>query len=142
MLSAMRAARLSVSASLQPSTVSKPSSRAARMMRTAISPRFAINTFLIVRVISDTSRIDHDEHSVSVDGIAIGDRETAHHTRYACKYLVELLHQLHNSDNRFGRDALPFLNERRLAGCGAAIKRPRDFAFDFEVGHLVVALGL
>src|SRR3982751_5360447 len=106
MLSAMRAARLSVSASLHPSTACMPSSRAARMMRTAISPRFAMNTFLIVRFISGTSSIDHNEHGVGVHGVAIGDRKTAHHARNAGKYIVELLHQLHNPNDRIGRDTL------------------------------------
>src|SRR6266700_7377317 len=102
--SASRTASESLSALLCTCTVARPNSRAARMMRTAISPRLAMRSFWIVMDGSKASNVD------------LGDRLTGHHrflilgeeaydlAGRARLHLVERLHDFDEADRVVLRD--------------------------------------
>src|SRR4030088_3709167 len=73
--SASRAARLSRSAADAASTDSMPSSRATRAIRTASSPRFAINTRF--RAVGSGIGLDVKQWLVEFNEFRIGDEQLA-----------------------------------------------------------------
>src|ERR1700683_442255 len=115
--SAIRAASISRSAELAAWTVRMPSAFAARMMRTAISPRLAMNNVLIGIRRSDVEVVERlaGHHRVLVFhmGRQQAPGRLSDHRR-------ECLHHLDEPQSVANRDmvALPF--ERRLIGRGFA----------------------
>src|SRR3954470_14486507 len=88
----------SVSASEWTTTVRMPSSRQARWMRRAISPRFAI------RIFSNMPSADDEQRLAVLDGLAVLDQHRLHYSRGV---RFNLVHQLHGLDDA---DCLPFLD--------------------------------
>src|SRR5574344_713388 len=76
-------------------TVSMPSSFAARIMRTAISPRFAI---IILRIIRSAPRkvLDLEQRLVELDHVAVVDEDAYD---LAVELGLERVHHLHCLDD-------------------------------------------
>src|SRR5688572_3030143 len=94
--SAKRTCSDSRSASECTATVRTPSSWQARLTRRAISPRFAIRTFLNKRDRSRSGRVDAEENLTVFDGLGVLDqhlRDRAHDLG------LELVHELHRFDD-------------------------------------------
>src|SRR5581483_1931246 len=93
-----------------------PSSRAARWMRTAISPRLAIKSRekVILRNL--------DERLTRHDGLFIFGDELDDLARRLGMHFDEILHHLDQADNVADRDGIAFRFERRLVGRGLAIE--------------------
>src|SRR6266480_1704470 len=88
----------SLSAVEYTTTDSMPISRQARMMRRAISPRFAIRILLNMRRVSGGA---HEEELLSVlHGLAAGDKNTLDHAARLGLDLAENLHRLDEADGR------------------------------------------
>src|SRR6185437_9720490 len=100
--SARRTARLSLSASLKTATVFRPSSRAAWMMRTAISPRLATRSLSKVRPAranAASAGLDQQQRLLGLDRrLVLGEK--AHDLAAGIRVdLGELLHHLDEADH-------------------------------------------
>src|ERR1700733_3520369 len=94
--SASCAPRLSRSASETASTASMRSSKQARMMRTAISPRFATSTRSGTAIGGSAFGIDDAEQLAVLDRLAVGRQDRldgAIHRR------DDMIHELHDLDD-------------------------------------------
>src|SRR5689334_3877032 len=123
--SASCAPRLSRSASDTASTASIPSSKQARMMRTAISPRFATSTRF-----SGIGSADHDERLPVLDRLAVLGPDRLDLARDRRDHGV---HQLHHFDDGQGValiHGLADLDERRAPGAGGPPAEAAAWAFD------------
>src|SRR4051812_45701990 len=95
--SAKRTCSASVSTSECTATARRPSSLHARTMRNAISPRFAIKTFLNMRAtLASAALLDLEQLLAELDRLAVlhqdlGDR--------AFDVALDFVHQLHRFDN-------------------------------------------
>src|SRR5713101_7646091 len=113
------------SASEYTATVLMPSSRHAKMMRRATSPRFAIRIFL-----NTLSRSYREQPLAVLDRLPAFDVDVHD---LAVVFRVDLVHQLHRLDDA---EHLPFLhlgtdvNERRRARLGRAVERADDRRLD------------
>src|SRR4051812_43581275 len=108
----------SVSASEWTTTVRMPSSRQARWMRSAISPRFAI------RIFSNT-RLPYDEQRLPVlDRLAVLHQDRLDHPRGIRFDLVHQLHRLDDADGLPFLDGLADLDEHLRFRRRGAIERP------------------
>src|SRR5262245_19030221 len=110
-------------------TVLMPSSRQARKIRSAISPRLAMRTYSSI-VLCARSRIilrrlffDHEERLTEFDRVAVLDEDA---DDAAGEFRFDLMHHLHRLDDaqrdaglHLGAD----LDEWLRAGRGAAIER-------------------
>src|SRR5215210_4496897 len=85
--SARRTCMASASAVEWTATVAMPSSLAARRMRSAISPRFAI------RILSNTALLDHEQGLAVFDRLAVLDEDRHHGAGVGGRDLVERLHR-------------------------------------------------
>src|SRR5882724_2855458 len=75
-----------------------PSSRAARIMRTAISPRLAMRSLWIVMEGLKASNVDLGDRLTGHHGLFIFGKEAHDPARRACLDLVERLHDLDQAD--------------------------------------------
>src|SRR6187399_2435130 len=89
--SANRTCSARVSTSECTATVEMPSSRHARMMRSAISPRFAMRIFLNTALWLDAEERLPEFYGLSVLGEHLGD--------LAGHLALDLVHQLHRFDD-------------------------------------------
>src|SRR6185436_13406649 len=102
-------------------TVLMPSSRAARITRSAISPRLATRIFLNMGL-----RLDLEECVAVLDRLAVVDE---HRNHSAVDLGLDLVHQLHRFDDA---DRLPAshlladLDELLCAGGGRRVKSPDE----------------
>src|SRR3979411_2503710 len=87
--SASRTASESLSALLWTCTVAMPSSRAARMMRTAISPRLAMRSLWMVMDGLKASNVDLGDWLTGHHGLLILGKEAHDLAGCACLHLVE-----------------------------------------------------
>src|SRR6185503_14235345 len=133
-MSAILTARLSRSASLCTATVSSPSSRAARMIRTAISPRLAISSRL-KRSATRSSRLDDGERLPRLDGAFVLDQEAHDPAGRVGRHFAELLHDFDQPDRVTGFDRVAFLDVGLGVRRGLAVKGPGKRAKDFMTGH-------
>src|SRR4051812_42006689 len=107
--SARRTCIASVSAVECTATVLMPISWQARWMRSAISPRLAMRTFLII-----PSSLDDDERLVVFDGLGVDDEHLAHRTGAG---RLDLVHHLHCLDDQ---QCVAFLD--RVAGADERLR--------------------
>src|SRR5574343_803655 len=95
-----------------------PSSRHARWIRRAISPRFATRIFLNMSALFD------DEQRLSVfHGLAVFAQDTGHGARLVGLDLVEDLHGLDDADGLAFFDLAAHFHEGLGAGAGRTIER-------------------
>src|ERR1700728_4770086 len=113
--SARRTCIASASAVEWTATVGMPSSRQARWMRTAISPRLTIRIFW-----NNASFQDHQGLAV-LDRRSAGDQDPRHRAGPGGADLVEGLHRLDEQQGLAGGDALAEADEDRGAGLGRQI---------------------
>src|SRR5882757_1286342 len=128
--SARRTASESLSALLQTCTVAIPSSRAARLIRTAISPRLAMRSFLMVMNAGLGSNLGSNLGS----HVDLGDRLAGHHgflilrqeahdlARRTGLHLIERFHHLDQADGVIFRDGVAGGLVVRLVGGGLAVE--------------------
>src|SRR5260370_31374813 len=132
------------SASEYTATVLSPSSRHARMTRTAISPRFAIRT--LENIAKSDSRswpcqglpapasysaprrrsgrgIDEEQRLSVLHRRAVVHQHPGDATIHIAGDLIEHLHLLEDADRLPGVDVVPFVDERRSVGLGSAVER-------------------
>src|SRR5881394_4052611 len=123
-------------------TVLMPSSRHARKMRSAISPRLAIRTLStidVVRLGSDLlfgSLFDDEQRLTELDRAAVLDEYADHSPGHLRLDLVHHLHRLDHAQRVAGLDLGADVDERLRAGRGAAIE-----GADHRRGDLVPARG-
>src|SRR5436190_12825680 len=123
-------------------TVLMPSSRHARKMRSAISPRLAIRTLStidVVRLGSDLlfgSLFDDEQRLTVLDRAAVLDEYADHSPGHLRLDLVHHLHRLDPAQRVAGLDLGADVDERLRAGRGAAIE-----GADHRRGDLVPARG-
>src|SRR5471030_12423 len=133
----MRAAWESTSASLHAATVGIPSVLAARIIRTAISPRVAMNNLsmacvmiapsLVVECCDDLTRL----HRITVFYVK-GTEATGRPGGQFGK----LLHDLDQANHRVGADVGADLDEVRRVRGGFAVEGPRQWGDDSVFGHV------
>src|SRR5579862_905534 len=106
----------SVSASECTTTVWMPSSRQARWMRSAISPRFAI------RIFSNTRLADDEQGLAVLDRLAVLDQDRLDHARGVALDLVHELHRLDDAARFAFLDRGAYVDEGRRIRRGRAIE--------------------
>src|ERR1700687_1610434 len=99
-----------------------PNSRAARMMRTAISPRLAMRSFRIVMDGLNASDIDLGDRLTCHHGVLVLDKEAQDLAGHACLHLVERLHDLDEANRFFLRDRVAVGFVIRLVRCRLAVE--------------------
>src|SRR5688500_165418 len=98
-----------------------PSSRQARMILRAISPRFAI------RMRENMERLlllDEEERLAELHGLAVLDQDLLDHPAYLRLDLVHDLHGFDDADHLLGADLVAGVDERVGVGLGRAVERP------------------
>src|SRR6185437_14650663 len=136
--SARRTARLSRSASLNTATVLRPSSRAAWMMRTAISPRLAMRSLSNIGPERDkavSAGLDQQQRLPRLDRPLVLDEEAHDLAGGVGMDLGELLHDLDEADDVALFDAVPVLLVGRRVGRGTAVEDPRQWTDHFMLRH-------
>src|SRR5688572_928751 len=105
-----------------------PSSLQARMMRRAISPRFATRMrWNIDRELSPAeSRLDQEERLVELDRLLVLDEDLDDGPGHLRLDLVEDLHRLDEAEDGLGRHLVAHLHERLRARRRRAVERPDD----------------
>src|SRR4051794_27451384 len=96
----------SVSASEWTTTVRMPSSRHARWMRSAISPRFAM------RIFSNTGSAQDEQRLAVLHRLAVFHEDRLHHPGRVGFDLVHQLHRLDDADRLAFLDAVADFDER------------------------------
>src|SRR5262245_24008346 len=81
-----------------------PSLRAARKMRTAISPRLAMRSFLIAIEMRTASNVDFGDRLPGHNGLFVLSQEPQDLARGAGFHLVERFHHLNEADRVAVRD--------------------------------------
>src|SRR5438067_10127628 len=99
-----------------------PSSRAARMMRTAISPRLAMRSFWIVIDARTVSNVNLGNRLAGHHGLLVLGEETQDLARRAGLDLVERFHHLDEPDRVVLRNGISVGLVVRLIGRGFAIE--------------------
>src|SRR3984893_4558008 len=119
------AARLFRSTSDTATTASIPNRRQARVMRTAISPRFATKRRWMTGIGGETlwRCCNHNQHLAELDHRSILHQDPRHHPVYACIDGAEQLHYFNQADGLVALHALADLDERRIAGSGRPVER-------------------
>src|SRR4029079_11034072 len=102
-------------------TVWIPSSLQARMIRRAISPRFATRMRW-----NTTSGLDQEERLVELHRFLILDEHLDDGPGHLRLDLVEDLHGLDEAEHGLGRDPVADLDERLGARRGGPVERPDD----------------
>src|SRR3990172_9254883 len=118
------------SASEWPTPVRTPSSRHARGIRSAISPRLAIRIFSNIGAAPRAS-LEHDERLAVLDRLAVVDQDRLDHPILVGLDLVHELHRLDDADRLPRLDGVADLDERlgvgrRRAGEGPDHRRLDD----------------
>src|SRR5258708_26717601 len=129
--SAIRTASESASAVLWACTVRSPSSRAARIMRTAISPRLAMRS---VRI-AISSNVENDQRVTGVNRPFVFDEKFRNPPGGVGLHLVERLHHLDQADDIAGRDRVAVFLVGRLVRGRPAEEGPRQGRNDLFDGH-------
>src|SRR5512147_268086 len=104
-------------------TVLIPSSRHARRIRSAISPRLAIRTLSSIVVRPCALFFDHEQRLAELDRVAVLDQYADDAAR---ELRLDLVHHLHGFDDAERVAGLHFaadLDERLRAGRGTAVER-------------------
>src|SRR4051794_2485597 len=109
----------SASASECTATVLMPSSRQARWMRSAISPRLAMRIFSNMPVL-----IDQEEALAVLDRLPVLDQDRLERPGSVGFDLVQQLHGLDDAERLALGDRLAHLDERWGAGRGCAVEGP------------------
>src|ERR1700733_609873 len=122
---------MSRSAALTACTVSMPSSLAARMMRTAISPRLAMNSLRIAMA----SALDIVERLAGHHSILVFDMKGDELAGFFRDDGGERLHHFDQTHRLADSDRITLLLERRLAGGGRAVERAGDGCLNGFDGH-------
>src|SRR6185369_6098149 len=104
-------------------TVLMPSSRQARRMRSAISPRLAIRTLSSIVVRPCALFFDHEQWLAEFDGVAVLDQHTDAPARELGFDLVHHLHGFDDAERVAGLHFAADLDERLRARRGPAIER-------------------
>src|SRR5260370_37938352 len=99
-----------------------PNSRAARMMRTAVSPRLAMKSFWIVMDGLTGSDSDRGDRLAGHHGVLVVDKEAHDLAGHARLYFVERLHDLDEADRVFLRDRVAIGFVVRLVRCRLAVE--------------------
>src|ERR1700751_2540713 len=102
-----------------------PSSRAARMMRTAISPRLAMRSFLIAMEMRTASNVDFGDRLPGHDGLLVLRQEPQDLAGSAGFHLVERFHDLNESDRIAVRDHVTVVLVGRLVRRRLAVEDAR-----------------
>src|SRR5262245_16668513 len=116
----------SLSTSEWTATVRTPSSLQAQMMRSAISPRFAIRIFLNMDGARRRSadRADLEEDLAVLDGLGVRGEDLHDLALHLRLDLVHELHRLDDTQRLALAHAAPDLDEGRRLGRGGAIEGP------------------
>src|SRR5262245_62782553 len=125
--SATRTCRASRSAVECAAIAVMPSSRHARAMRTATSPRFAIRTRRNTR---SRRRLEDEERRPVLDRGPVLDEDPPHGAARFGGDLVRHLHRLDDAEDLPGLDERAELDERRRVGARSAVERS-----DHRRGH-------
>src|SRR6185437_4752101 len=123
------------SASLYAWTVLIPSSRAARMIRTAISPRLAIRSVLMVAMAS-TLVLDVSDRLTRHDRFFVVDQELDDLAGELRLYLVKRLHHFDKADRIASGDPVALGLERRRIRRGPAVESAGERRNDLFGGHV------
>src|SRR5271168_1146550 len=99
-----------------------PSSRAARIMRTAISPRLAMSSFWIVMDGLNASNVDLGDRLPRHHGILVLGKEAYDLASRARLHLVERLHHLDQADGVVFPDHVAIGFVDWLVQCWLAVK--------------------
>src|SRR6185436_3609055 len=99
-----------------------PSSCSARMMRTAISPRFATRTRLKSIQWPSEHRLEVEERLAELDRLAVLDVDLLDHALDVGLDLVHQLHRLEDAERLAGRDGVALLDERRCSRLRGAVE--------------------
>src|SRR5690606_20460474 len=106
-----------VSASECTATVLMPSSRQARRMRRAISPRLAMRIFSNM-----AASADHEQGLAVLDRLAVLDQDGLDHAAGVGLDLVHQLHRLDDAQALAAGDLLAELDQRLRARCAGAVE--------------------
>src|SRR5262252_5409370 len=106
------------SASEYTATVRTPSSRHAQMMRSAISPRFAIRIFLNM-----SGGLDGEQPLAVLNRLAVLDVRVDDLAVVLRRDFVHQLHRFDDAEHLVLLDALPHFDKRRGAGRGRRRRR-------------------
>src|SRR5688500_11044735 len=101
-----------------------PSSRAARMMRTAISPRLAMSN-VSMAMPPQSSNFDFRQRLAGHHGIFVLGRESDDPARLIRLHLVEGFHHLDEADDVADRHMVAFILVGRLIGRGLSVESSR-----------------
>src|SRR6266568_7393637 len=134
--SASFAASISRSASLITWTVLMPSSRAARMMRTAISPRLAMSSLAIDMVLLGRSALQFDKGLPGHDRLLVLDKELGIAARFLGGNGREGFHDLDQSDGVTDGDGVAVVLERWLIRHRSAVEDAGDGRMDRLDSHV------
>src|SRR5918995_2908782 len=134
--SARRTCIASASAVECTATVRMPISWHARWMRSAISPRLAINSFWIGILLAD----DH-KGLIELDRLGIGDEDLLDHSAARRGDRVHHLHRLDDQQSVAGLDRLADLDERLGTGLGRQEGGADDRRLDRLAGNLLGGRG-
>src|SRR3981189_1307545 len=116
-------------------TVLIPSSRAARMIRTAISPRLAIRSVLIAAM-APTLILDVSDRLTRHDRFFVVHQELDDLAAELRLYCVKRLHHFDKTDRVASGDAVALGLERRGIRRGSAIESAGKRRNDLLVGHV------
>src|SRR5882757_1834799 len=103
-----------------------PNSCAARIMRTAISPRLAMRSFWIVICGLPASNVDLGDRLTGHDGVLILDKEAHDLAGCTCLHPVERLHDLDQTDRVVFHDHVAVRFVVRLVGRRLAVEDARE----------------
>src|ERR1700737_35564 len=138
--SARRTASESLSALLETCTVAMPNSCAARMMRTAISPRLAMRSLWIVMDGLQASHVDLGDRLTGHHGLLILGKEAHDLARCACLHLVERLHDLDETNRVVLRDRVAIGFVGWLVRRGLAVEYAWEGRKDLLYSHEFLTL--
>src|SRR5262245_39548425 len=141
--SAKRTCRECSSASEYTATVLMPSSRQARMIRRATSPRLAMRIFLNMpqsTVIGSLPGLDREQSFPVLNGLPVLCKDAGNLPVVLGVDLVHELHRFDDAEDLSLLDARSDLYERCGAGLGRTIEGPDDRRFDDDLTLIVDSL--
>src|SRR5580704_3289012 len=132
---ASRAARLFRSTSDTATTASIPNCWHARIMRTAISPRFATKRRWMTGIggVTLSRCCNHNQHLAELDHRSILHQDPRYHPVHACIDRAEQLHYFNQAYGIVGLHALAELDERRITGSGRPVERAEHGRSDCDL---------
>src|SRR6266581_2944417 len=129
--SARRTCRASWSAVEKTATLARPSSRQARITRSAISPRLAMRTLCIAP--ARLARFEGDDVLARVHEILVLDQEAGDSPLRVALDLVEALHDLDEADDVAGLHLVALAHVRVGRGVRSPVERPGQRGLDRAV---------